>query len=127
MHHPCRSIRVSFLILFAVVSLMPALPVCAGHARKSYSKAVIERKHLRERQEGGEPKREPAASLLAGLDGHLLELYDDIALVEINVRDKDELKHVHRRRARIGPAAIESLPYVQWTSQMHRYSSRPLR
>jgi hypothetical protein len=36
----------------------------------------------------------PAQSLLAGLDGRILEEYDDITLVEISDRDKDALKQV---------------------------------
>lgn len=202
MNHPKRSIRVSYLVLITI-SVFSALPVCAGQAKKSYSKALVGRKHLRAAQEGGGPPGEPAAALLVGLDGRVLEVYDDVALVEINARDKDEFKNrgnqqsvlldvhddfdkvflngktVDVREANgelpgerpdppyagdesgtwlvqfVGPIkaewltalntagivpvqyvpshtyivgaresairAIESLPYVQWTSQMHRY------
>ena len=97
MNHPYRSIRVCFLALFTI-SFLTALPVCGGQAKKSYSKVLIGRKHLRAQEGGGSPG-EPAASLLTGLDGRVVELYEDVALVEINIRDKDELKNRGNQRS----------------------------
>lgn len=75
-------------LLLAVIPLTSALPSLAANAKKSFVKATVGRSTLLEGASSGRP----ADTLLDGLDGKVLEDYDDVTLVEVNDSDKDKLK-----------------------------------
>jgi hypothetical protein len=71
--------------------MMFGVPLVAGDAKPSFSKAVVDRYVLV--PDASEPAGVPLApALLSDLDGRVLEEYDDITLVEIHDKDKETLK-----------------------------------
>lgn len=76
-----------FASVLVVISLV-ALPAYGRQAKSSFSKATVARAWLVANGGAGEP----AASLLVGLNGSVLELYDDFALIEIHKSDQAELE-----------------------------------
>ncbi len=84
-----QSICVSvFLPLVLFTSISTSL--MADQAKKNFSKATVGRVRMGPPQ-NGPGAGEPAVALLAGLDGKVLELYDDIALVEIRNAHRSDL------------------------------------
>ncbi|MDP9192361.1 MAG: S8 family serine peptidase [Acidobacteriota bacterium] len=79
------------LVLTALSWLMATTPLFAGEAKASFSKATIGRSLL-VHDATTAITYSNAPALLAGLDGQVLEEYDDITLVEIHDTDKDTLK-----------------------------------
>ncbi len=86
MHHRIVVGPIATLLIIAVAS-----PLFANQAKKGYTKAAVARaSFLFKMPDASSPP--PVESLLAGLDGTILENYDDFSLVEINDNDKEKLE-----------------------------------
>ncbi len=93
MNHVARfraSFAVRCLLLVSIISVSSA--AVAREAKNAFSKAAVGRAPIGLRPNASAPAGEVPAGLLAGLNGAILELYDDFALVEISESDKDRLK-----------------------------------
>jgi hypothetical protein len=92
-----RSVVV-FLLALLIGSAVPAA-LYARPAKKGFVKASVGREILSKPDGAEATNREAATVLLEGLDGAVLELYEDIALIEINRADLSELQNRARRLA----------------------------
>ncbi|MFP5245479.1 MAG: hypothetical protein ACLGH0_02205, partial [Thermoanaerobaculia bacterium] len=70
----------------------------ARQPKKNFSKTTVGRIRMVAPQPGTDAG-EPAVSLLAGLEGGIVELYDDFALVEINNAHRSELERRGRQQS----------------------------
>src|SRR5215212_8850209 len=94
MRQHCFSLMRVVLILFVLVGLLISAPSFASQAKTGFVKATVGRAAMGLVPDASELADGPIApSLLCGLDGQILEEYDDFTLVEIHDTDKDTLKY----------------------------------
>lgn len=93
----CATSRIVLSLAFLAFLLMPAR-ARAGQAKSNYAKAVVERQSWNILP-NATAATGTVPALLTGLDGRVLEEYDDLTLVEIHGNDKEKLKERGRAKS----------------------------